>query len=131
VGELDRQVARVQHRALGRLSHEPVGIVGDELIRRRHRQDHDGVRELVAPARSPHLLPEAGPRPRKAALHHHLQAPDVDAELERVGGDDAEELAVDERALDRAALLGCVAGAVSGDQLRLIVPAIAQPIRAP
>ena len=42
---------------------------------------------------------------------------DVDAELERVGGDDAEQLALDEPVLELAPLLGGVAGAVGRDPL--------------
>ena len=46
-----------------------------------------------------------------------VERADVDAELERVGRDDGEQLAVDQPALELAALLRRVAGAVGRDAL--------------
>ena len=79
--KLDRQVVAIDHRVLSWLPHQPVGIVGDELIGRRHRQHDDGVRDLVATPGAADLLPEAGARAGEAALDHDLQRADIDAQL--------------------------------------------------
>ena len=79
VRQLNRQVVRIHHRPLGRLPHQPIRVVGNELIRGRYCQQQDGVRRFLPTARAAHLLPETGPRAREPALYHHLQLPDVDA----------------------------------------------------
>ena len=50
---------------------------------------------------------------RVASEDRHIQAADVDVELERIRRDDAEDLAVAEALLDRAALRRQVAAAIA------------------
>src|SRR5205085_10676936 len=52
-----------------------------------------------------------------------VQLADVDAQLERVGRDDREQVALCQAALQLAAMRGRVAGAVGGDPLRQVGPA--------
>ena len=68
-----------------------------------------------APAGAPQLLPRARHRAGIAGEDRDVQRADVDAELQRVGGDDAEDLAVAQAALDRPALRGQVAAAIAAD----------------
>ena len=53
--------------------------------------------------------------PGKVDADRGVELADVDPELERVGGDDREQLAAGELRLDLAPLLGRVAGPVGGD----------------
>ena len=66
---------------------------------------------LAAAGASP-LLAQARDRSREADRDRAVEVADVDAELQRVGGGDAEQLALDEPPLDLAPLLRRVAGAV-------------------
>ena len=70
---------------------------------------------LVAPARPSELLPRRGHRARVAGEDRHVEPADVDAELERVRRDDAEDLAVAQAALDRPPLGRQVAAAIAAD----------------
>ena len=63
------------------------------------------------PARTP-LLAERRHRPGEAHGDRAVEQADVDAELECVGGGDAEEVTLDEPPLDLPALLRGVAGPV-------------------
>ena len=67
----------------------------------------------VAPAGPPDLLARGCDRARVAGEDRHIEAPDVDAELEGVRGHDAQDLAVAQPLLDRAALGREVAAAVA------------------
>ena len=68
-----------------------------------------------APPGAPEALPGRGDRARVAGADDGVEPADVDAELERVGRDDAEDLAGAQLPLDLAALLGQVAAAVAHD----------------
>src|SRR3712207_7304177 len=56
--------------------------------------------------------------PYTTLFRSRVQRADVDAELQRVGGHHAEQLAVDQPPLELPALLRGVAGAVGGDARR-------------
>src|SRR4029077_7081524 len=71
----------------------------------------------VAP-RPTDLLPPGGAGAGEAGDDHRVEAGDVDAHLERVGGGQAEEPPAAERLLDLAPLLGEVAAAVARDASR-------------
>ena len=81
----------------------------------RARRDEDRDARALAPARPAELLPRRRDRARVAGQDRDVQAPDVDAELERIGRDDAEDLAVAQPSLDRPALRRQVAAAVAAD----------------
>ena len=82
-------------------------------------RDQHHQRLVATPARAPRLLPERRPGAGEARHHDGVQAGDVHPELERVRGGHAEQVAVHQRRLEGAPLLGQVAAAVgrhAGDQ---------------
>ncbi len=115
VGEQDVEVVRVEPRLLRPAAEQELRVVDDVLVHRRGRGDEHGDAHVAAPPRPAHLLPRRRDRARVAGQDRDVQPADVDAELERVGGDDAEDLAVAQAALDRAPLRGQVAAAVAAD----------------
>jgi hypothetical protein len=117
VRQLNGQIVGIDHRALSRLAHQPIRMVGDELIGGRYRQNQDGVREFATTSGAAHLLPKTGARARKTALHNHLQLPDVDAQLQGVGGDDTQQFTLYQIAFDLAPFDGRVSAAVTGQQV--------------
>ena len=110
----DARVRVVEDRRLHAPAEQGLGLAHEELVERvlarhQHRQ------ALAAPAGPAPLLPEAGDRPREPHRDRAVEQADVDPQLERVGGRDAQELALDEPPLDLAALGRRVAGAVRGE----------------
>ena len=90
-----------------------------ETVGRRHVE-----REALAAATgAAPLLAQARDRAREADGDRAVEQADVDAELERIGRRDAEQLARDEVALDRPALLGGVARAVRREPRGEVGPA--------
>ena len=81
----------------------------------RARRDEDRDARALAPPGAAELLPGRRDRARIAGQDRHVERADVDAELERVRRDDAEDLAVAQAVLDRAALRRQVAAAVAAD----------------
>src|SRR5439155_6605741 len=78
----------------------------------------DQDREPVpAPAGTAPLLPQRRDRPRKADGDRAVEESDVDSQLERVRGGDAEQVTLDEAALDLTPLGRGVAGAVGSEPL--------------
>ena len=112
------QVVRVEARLLGRALEQELGVVDDVLVDRRARGDEDRDARALPPAGPPELLPGRRDRARIAGQDRHVEPADVDAELERVRGDDAEDLAVAQAVLDRPALGRQVAAAVAADPRR-------------
>ena len=117
LGAQHERVLRVDDRALGRAAasaragaRRTTGRAG-----RRRRRAPRPTRRPVRPAR-PGLLPHRRERAGEAVEHDGVEPADVDAELERVRGGDAEQLAAREVAFELAPLLGQVAGAVRGDR---------------
>ena len=115
VGEEDVEVVRVQAGLLGRALQQELGVVDHVLVDRGARRDQHGDARALAPAGAAELLPGRRDRARIARQDRHVQAPDVDAQLEGVGGDDPEDLAVAQPVLDRAALGRQVAAPVAAD----------------
>ena len=116
VRELDPLVLVIEDRRLHRAApgtpRDGGRRTGPARPRRRRR-----ARALAAPARPPPHLPQARDRAGEGDADRRVQLPDVDAQLERVGGDHREQLAGRQPSLDLAALLGRVAGPVGGDPL--------------
>ncbi len=79
--------------------------------------DQHHQRAFAAAPGTTGLLPERGDRARVSGDDHRVEAADVHAEFEGVGGGDAEQLAVGEGALEAAAVVGQVPGAVGGHPL--------------
>ena len=82
-----------------------------ELVATRTAADRPGL-----PPRPPGPLPGAGDRPGVAGQHRDVERPDVDAELEGVGRDDAQDLARPQALLDLPPLERQVAAAVAADE---------------
>ena len=86
-----------------------VDQVGVQRVVARDQQDQRALPATAGPAG---LLPERRDGAREAGQHHRVQAGDVDAEFERVGGGQPAQFAVGQRTFQRAAVLGEIAGAV-------------------
>ena len=113
---MDLLVLVVEDRVLDGAVEELVGVAAEELVERVLARHVEREAAPAAAGAAP-LLAQAGDRAGERHADRGVEHPDVDAELERVGGDDAEQLAVDELALELAPLLRGVAGAVGGDAL--------------
>ncbi len=113
----DARIRVVENRCLDPSREQRVGLAHEELVERVLAGDEDGEPPALAPG-APPLLPERGDRPREADRDRAVEQPDVDAELERLGGRNAEQIALDEAALDLAALLRRVARPVGREPPR-------------
>ena len=116
VGGVDLLVLVVEDRVLDRAVEELVGVAAEELVERVLARDVDRQAAPAPPGAAP-LLAQARDGARERDADRGVERADVDAELERVGGDDAEQLALDELALELAPLLRRVARAVGRDAL--------------
>ena len=113
----DPRVRVVEDRRLDASRQERVRLAREELVERVLAGDqHREAR--CATSGPPPLLPQRRDRPGKADRDRAVEEADVDAELERVGGRDAEELPLHQAPLDVPPLLGCVAGAIRRKPLR-------------
>ena len=115
VGEQDVEVVRVQPRLLRPPAEDELRVVDHVLVHGRRRGHQHGHAHVAAPPRAAHLLPGPGDGSRVAGEHRHVQAADVDAQLEGVRADDPQHLAVPQAALDRPSLRGQVAAPVAAD----------------
>ena len=114
VREVDRLVLVPDDRRLDRPLEELVGVAAEELVERVLAGDVDREAAAATARAAPHL-PQRRDRPRERHAHGRVERADVDAELERVGRDDREQVAVRQLRLELAALLRRVAGAVGRD----------------
>ena len=99
----DARVRVVEDRGLDLAAEQRLGLAHEVLVERVLARDEDGE-AVAASTGPPPLLPERGHRPGKADRDRAVEQPDVDPELERVGGGDAEQLAFDQAPLDLAPL---------------------------
>ncbi len=109
----DSWVRVVETRRLDASLEQRLRLPHEELVERILTGNHDRKTSLAASRATP-LLPERGDRPRKADGDRAVEPADVDAELERVGRCDAEQLAVRQPSLDLATLSRRVTGAIGG-----------------
>ena len=110
VGEIDDRVFDGSREQAFGLAHEV--LVEGVLAADQHRP------ALAGATGAPPALPEAGHGAGKAGDERDVEAAHVDAELERAGGHDGPQLAVEQAPLDVAALGRGVAGPVGHDALR-------------
>ena len=89
-------------------------MAAEELVERVFAGDVDGEAASAAAGPSPHLA-QARDGSRERDADRGVERSDVDPELERVRGDDAEQFALREPALDVVALGRGVAGAIGSD----------------
>ena len=90
------RVRRVHHRRLRRPGEELGGMVEVPLVELVVAGHEHRRRRLEGPAGPAGLLPERRQRAREPVEHDGVEAGHVDAELQRVGGGDAEQLALGE-----------------------------------
>jgi hypothetical protein len=91
-------------------------VVDDELVERRARGDKHGGRFPRFPAGPARPLPGAGDRPGIPGQDGHVEASDVDAELQGVRRDDPQDLSLPQALLDLPPLEGQIAAPVSADE---------------
>ena len=116
VAGVDLGVERVEDRRLDRAREEVLRMAAEELVKRVLAGDVDRQPAAATSGPAPHLL-EARDRSGERHADRGVELADVDPELQRVGRDDPEQVAVREAGLDLLALGGRVAGAVRGDAL--------------
>jgi hypothetical protein len=86
------QVVGVDQRVLRRLLKEKFSVPDHILVEHASGGDEDRDRRVGRAPGAPDLLPRAGDAARIAAEDRRLQPADVDAQLQRVGGDDPAHL---------------------------------------
>ena len=102
----------------GRLHGSPeqrLRMVHEECVERLVAGHQHAERLLAGPAGAAELLLQRGPGAGEPDADDGVQTGHVDAELERVGAREAEQVAVTQSLLELAPLLGEVAAAVGGD----------------
>jgi hypothetical protein len=122
---------RIEHAPLHRSAEQRLRVVHQVGVHRVVAGDEHDQGLVAGPSGPARLLPERRPGAGEAGDDHGVQPGDVHAQLQRVGGGHAEQLAGLQRRLQRPALLGQVAAAVRRDlpdQLR--VDAGQHPLRA-
>ena len=112
-----RRVAGVADGRLGRPRQQLVGVVRQVLVEL-ILAGHEHPQPQAAPPRAAPLLPQRCHPSGKADADGAVQQADVHAQLERAGGDHAQQPALGQPGLDLAALLGGVSGAVGRDPRR-------------
>ena len=122
VRQVDLLVLVMQDRRLDGAVEELVGVAAEELVERVLAGDVDGEPAPAAPGAAPHLA-QRGDGAGERHADRRVERADVDAELERVGRDDREQLALGQPPLELAALLRRVAGAVGRDAVGELVVA--------
>ena len=110
-------VPGVEDRRLDRAVEELVGVAAEELVERVLAGDVEREPAAAPPGAAPHLA-QRGDGAGERDADRRVERADVDAELERVGGHHAEQLALQQLVLELAPLLRRVAGAVRGDRGR-------------
>ena len=116
VGGVELLVLGVEDRRLDGALEEVVRVAAEELVERVLARDVEREAAAATARAAPHLL-QRGDGARERHADRGVQRADVDAELQRVGGHHAEQLAADEPSLELAPLLRGVAGAVGRDLL--------------
>ena len=119
---VDRLGGVVEDRRLDRPAEELLRVAAEELVEAVLAGDVERQPRALAAAGAAPLLAQAGDGPREGDRDRGIEMADVDAQLQRVGGDDARQLAARELPFDLAPLLGRVAGPVGGDRAGVVEP---------
>ncbi len=93
MAELDGRVARVDRGLFDRSTEKCLGVLNVILVERVIAGDeHDHGLTVRPPSHAASLLPEAHIAARIAGQDRHVERAHVDAQLERIGRDDAAQL---------------------------------------
>jgi hypothetical protein len=113
----DERVPGIEYRPFELPAEEQLGMMDDVLVEGvRHRDEHD--RAVASPPSDPSdPLPGRDQGTGVSDKDAEIEAPDVDAQLERAGREHREQFTAEEPSLDPTALLGEVSGAVGGDAI--------------
>ena len=109
------QIVRLDERVFRSIAKKIIGIAHDELIQRRGGSHQHRARTAAAATRAARALPCGRNGPGIAGHHHGVQRSNVDAQLQRAGGNHAANLPVAQPALDFPALVGQIAAAISAN----------------
>ena len=109
------RVVGVEDRSLDGPAEDRLRVVDEIGVERIVARDQHRERVAAVAPGATGLLPQRRAGARPAGDEDRVEPADVDAELERVRARHAEEVAVVQRALEGAAVLGEVAGAVRRD----------------
>ncbi len=118
LGANDERVLRIDDRPLGRAPRQLARVRGVPLVELVVARDEDRGGTPTGATGTSGLLPHRRERAGKSVEHDRVETADVDAELERVGRRDAEQASAREIDLERAPLLGEIAGPIRGDAIR-------------
>ena len=94
------RLSGLMRRVLRRPPEEVVGVLDDVLVQGRAGRDQHRRRRPLPPAGPARLLPRAGDGARIARHDARFQLAHVDAQLQRVGADDAQHVAAAQAPLD-------------------------------
>ena len=119
----DIGVRRVEDARLDRMVQQVAGVVDEVGVHRVVGGHHDHQATLAAASGTTGLLPETRHSAGETAAHDHIEAADVDAELQRAGRRHAQQITVVESFLQHPAGLRGVARPVGRDAPRVIDPA--------
>ena len=115
----DQRLIRLDPRLLRRRIGEELRVPHHVLVQRLAARHQHADRRLLAPPGATEALPGLGDRARVAVEHHHIQAADIHAQLQRRGADDPVHPARAHLPLHLAPLGGQVTTAVGADPPRL------------
>ena len=87
----DLEVVRIHIAVLGRMVEEVVGVLNDKLVERRAGSHQQRGGTAFAAARPARPLPGGSNGARITRHHRHVEAADIDAQLEGVGGNHAQQ----------------------------------------
>src|SRR5580692_3200425 len=103
----------------GSVAEEIVRMAHDKLIERRRRSHHHGARASTASPGPACTLPRSGDGAGVARHHDRIERAYVDPEFERARAYDAADAAIAQAALDFAAFLRQISGAVAANRFLL------------
>ena len=114
----DVDVVRIEQRVFVGAAQEIGGMAHVVLVERVVEADQHGERGIIAAARAPGLLPQAGDGAGIADQQRRVQPAHVDPQLQRGGRRHAQQPAAEQLPLDAPALLRQVAGPIRRDAFR-------------
>ena len=119
VPQQDVEIIRVNKRIFRRTCKEILRMVDNILVKRRRRCNQNRQRCILSPPGTACLLPCAGNRTGIAAEHACIQLSDIDAQLQRVGGNHCADFTLAQTAFDFAPQRGQIAATIAADSSRV------------